>query len=197
MLLKFCFQFQANCNSVTNTCLAAWEIPDWPVLKLLLGEGNLKAKWWYANKVIRSDEKRERDDYQSIFAVEKRKCPFIFLGKNAVINDEIKEMIKKRENLDDSILIFYLLFWLFSAQISNWPISARVFVFVLILNWEFDGNFFLFSAFPQREFWAFAIRKKACFAHWRMILMGALQKLRLVQNPIYATLPGASWCPLL
>ena len=36
-----------------------------------------------------SDEKREKDDdYQSIFAVEKRKCPFIFLEKkNAIIND--------------------------------------------------------------------------------------------------------------
>ena len=114
MLLKFCFQFQANCNSVTNTCLAAWEIPDWPVLKLLLGEGNLKAKWWYANKVIRSDEKRERDDYQSIFAVEKRKCPFIFLGKNAVINDEIKEMIKKGK-------ILMTLFWYFIFCFDCFP----------------------------------------------------------------------------
>ena len=146
MLLKFCFQFQANCNSVTNTCLAAWEIPDWPVLKLLLGEGNLKAKWWYANKVIRSDEKRERDDYQSIFAVEKRKCPFIFLGKNAVINDEIKEMIKKGKSwwlylIQKEIFCFDCCFPVFPRKFQiDQSVLEFLFMFWYKLRIWFGGN---------------------------------------------------------
>ena len=50
-----------------------------------------------------SDEKREKDDdYQSIFAVEKRKCPFIFLEKKKKCNNQRWD---KRKDLKKEILM--------------------------------------------------------------------------------------------
>ena len=54
-----------------------------------------------------------------------------------------------------------------------------------------------FSAFLKLVYGGFAIQKRACFAHWRLKLMGALQKLNCpVQKSISAMLLGDGWHPL-
>ncbi len=81
------FSYQHLPGSMRNSRLTSPQAPP--------GRRKTQSKMMICKQGNTSDEKREKDDdYQSIFAVEKRKCPFIFLEKkNAIINDEIKEKI--------------------------------------------------------------------------------------------------------